>query len=403
MRSWIVGFATGLLVLATGAYAEEESVIKKGQFYLSPGIVAYEGPDDRDIGHDGVDFDLGGIVGYSFADKWAVEFLLSEVESDFENRFGRGEADVSLRWVDLVYKMKAQDGWQPFALFGGGRTHYDFNRTRGGSRDNQFNVGVGAFVPLTERILVRGDIRGVSSKKGGINSFLFLGLTGLIGDGSDPTPPPDSDGDGVPNDDDQCPTTPPGRVVDERGCELDSDGDGVVDGDDDCPGTPAGMEVDSSGCPRDSDGDGVPDYQDECPDSARGARVDEKGCYIELEEEVTIDMSIEFDTDKAQIRDDHVPELNRAIDFLRQYPTTQAVIEGHTDSTASEAYNQALSERRAKAVYDYMVDEADIDAGRLSHEGFGESRPIATNDTAEGRQKNRRVTAVVSGTHKVRQ
>ena len=161
--------------------------------------------------------------------------------------------------------------------------------------------------------------------------------------------------------------------------------------------------MDSRGCPLDSDGDGVPNYLDECPDSEAGAKVDAKGCYIELEEEVTIDMNIEFETDKAEIRDDHVPELNRAVNFLRQYPTTQAVIEGHTDSDGSSDYNQGLSERRAKAVYEYLINEAGIAAGRLSWEGYGESRPIADNDSADGKQRNRRVTAVVSGTHKVRQ
>ena len=104
-----------------------------------------------------------------------------------------------------------------------------------------------------------------------------------------------------------------------------------------------------------------------------------------------------------EIRDDHIAELNRAVSFLRQYPTTNAVIEGHTDSDGAAAYNQGLSERRAQAVYEYLINEAGIDASRLSWAGFGESQPIADNDTDAGKQRNRRVTAVVSGTHTVRQ
>ena len=113
-------------------------------------------------------------------------------------------------------------------------------------------------------------------------------------------------------------------------------------------------------------------------------------------------MNIEFDTNKAEILPKHHAEINRVVTFLRQYPTANAVIEGHTDSSGSRAYNQGLSERRAKAVYDYLISNARVDEGRLTHAGYGEDKPIADNGTAEGMQKNRRVSAVVAGTHTVR-
>ena len=176
----------------------------------------------------------------------------------------------------------------------------------------------------------------------------------------------------------------------------------MVDADDRCPETPAGVAVDSRGCALDSDGDGVPDYRDDCPDTSAGALVNERGCYIELEEEVTIDMNIEFDTNKAEILPKHQSEIGRVVEFLRQYPTANAVIEGHTDSSGSRAYNQGLSERRAKSVHDYLVEEASVAADRLTYAGYGEDRPIADNSTSEGMQKNRRVSAVVAGTQTVR-
>ena len=79
------------------------------------------------------------------------------------------------------------------------------------------------------------------------------------------------------------------------------------------------------------------------------------------------------------------------------------MIEGHTDSSGAAAYNQSLSEKRAASVRDYLVNQADVDAARLTSRGYGETRPIATNDTAEGRAQNRRVSAVVEGTQTVRQ
>ncbi len=397
-------WAAVLLLCAGTATADEHNNPGKGQFYISVGGVGYEGPAASRTGYDDFEVGPGIIIGYGLSDNWSIEALGAQVESDFDNRYGSGEGDVDLRWLDFVYKLDARDAWQPFLLFGGGRSEYDFDGVREDAKDNQFNAGVGVYRELNDFLSLRADVRGVTStKEGGLEPMAFVGLTGFIGERRAPAPPPDSDGDGVPNDADKCPTTPAGRVVDADGCELDSDGDGVVDGDDQCPDTPAGVAVDASGCPPDSDGDGVPDYLDECPDSEAGAKVDDKGCYIELEEEVTIDMNIEFETDKADIRPDHISELSRAVNFLRQYPTTNAVIEGHTDSDGSASYNQSLSERRAKAVYDYMIQEAGIRAGRLDWAGYGETQPIASNDTDDGKQRNRRVTAVVSGTHKVRQ
>jgi len=131
--------------------------------------------------------------------------------------------------------------------------------------------------------------------------------------------------------------------------------------------------------------------------------VDAEGCYIELDKEVTIDLNLEFDTNSADLRSDHYPEIQQVVDFLRQYPTATAVIEGHTDSRGAAAYNQSLSERRAASVRDYLVSQGGVAADRLTSRGYGETRPKASNDTAEGRQDNRRVSAVVSGTQKVRQ
>ena len=135
-------------------------------------------------------------------------------------------------------------------------------------------------------------------------------------------------------------------------------------------------------------------------------RVDAEGCYVELDKEVTIDLNLEFDTNSADLRSDHYPEIQQVVDFLRQYPTATAVIEGHTDSRGAAAYNQSLSERRAASVRDYLVSQGGVAADRLTsrgYGGYGETRPKASNDTAEGRQENRRVSAVVSGTQKVRQ
>jgi len=392
------------MVWATCAFSQDHQSPNKGQFYISPGAVMYSGPSDSEIGYEDQDMGPGIILGYGLSDHWSVEVLGSRVEADFDNVSGRGEDDVELLWLDFVYKLPTSDNWQPFLLMGAGRSEYQFDSLRSDISDTQLNLGVGVLRQLSRNIALRADFRGVTSDSGGgVEPFAFVGITGYLGAGFEPRAAADADGDGVSNSADQCPTTPAGRVVNAEGCQLDGDGDGVVDGDDRCPNSAPGAIVDRTGCAPDADGDGVPDERDACPDTEAGARVDAKGCYIVLEEEVTIDMNIEFATDKAAITQGHLSELNRAITFLKQYPNTRAVIEGHTDADGAAAYNQGLSERRAKAVYEYLVQEADISADRLSWVGFGESRPIADNVSVAGKQKNRRVTALVSGTHQVRQ
>lgn len=99
---------------------------------------------------------------------------------------------------------------------------------------------------------------------------------------------------------------------------------------------------------------------------------------------------VNFDFDKELIRPDSRPLLNAAVRILRENPDVRITIEGHTDSLGSEAYNEALSIRRAEAVYLYLV-EGGIDRNRMQVIGYGESRPLTTNETVEGRAENRRV------------
>jgi len=144
---------------------------------------------------------------------------------------------------------------------------------------------------------------------------------------------------------------------------------------------------------KDSDGDGVNDCNDKCPNSPAGQTVGPDGCPVP----VTIDLrGVNFDFDKSKLRPDAVAILNEAIEVLKKYPELKVEVAGHTDSVGTDAYNQKLSERRAKAVFDYLTSNG-VDAGRLvGPHGYGESRPIAPNtnpdgsDNPQGRAQNRR-------------
>lgn len=406
----VVGAAFVASCFTTAVSADDHGPTQ-GKFYLAPFGHFYSPPEDVLLDTD-LQLGVGGGLGYGFTDRLLgeINYLRSDHDITAPGREG-DEAKTEQVWLDIVYKLTegAPQNFTPYVVSGLGRVEASRQGTLSTERDNQFNVGVGFFTNMTPRVALRGDVRGVYSvDNGGVQPFIKLGLTAMLGDlGGAGAGPTDADGDGVYDADDRCPNTPAGTAVDSEGCALsgpgDSDGDGVNDDLDRCPTTPSGIEVDSRGCALDSDGDGVPDYQDKCPDSERGAKVDADGCYVELEKEVTIDLNLEFDTNSADLRSDHYPEIQRVVAFLRQYPTANAVIEGHTDSRGAAAYNQSLSERRAASVRAYLETQGGVDADRLTSRGYGETRPKASNETAEGRQQNRRVSAVVAGTQTVRQ
>ncbi len=210
--------------------------------------------------------------------------------------------------------------------------------------------------------------------------------------------PADSDGDGVYDGVDKCPETPAGARVNAHGCSEDEDNDGVADGVDKCPGTPENAKVDAKGCPLDSDGDGVYDGIDKCPDTPKGAKVDRGGCPITKVEQALLDTGvfstteIVFDTGKAAIKPGSQKILGEIGAFLVAHPEINVLVAGHTDSQGEEAMNQALSEKRAQAVADYLIkNHPEIEKDQLTQKGYGESEPVASNDTTEGRAKNRRV------------
>ena len=195
----------------------------------------------------------------------------------------------------------------------------------------------------------------------------------------------DTDRDGVKNSLDMCPETPEGTEVNESGCpveEDDSDNDGVPDSRDECPGTPDGAAVKADGCPVDSDGDGVFDYLDACPGSPKGATIDERGCW-RLK-------GVSFDSGKTNIKPAMYDVLQRLIKVLRDNPEIKLEVQGYTDSQGNAEMNRKLSEKRANSIRSYLI-KYHIGKDRLTSKGYGEENPAASNDTPEGRAKNRRV------------
>lgn len=235
----------------------------------------------------------------------------------------------------------------------------------------------------------------------------------------------DSDGDGVGDNSDQCQDTPPGAVVDRQGCPVDSDRDGVFDGLDHCPGThptardkvdiygcpydsdydgvadyldacpnnPAGALVDANGCPIDSDGDGVPDGLDDCPHTLPDVDVDKFGCMdLEVFAQPLV-LNIDYVSGSFEVDPNTRERLRRLAGLLNFVESIRLEIVGYTDNVGSSTANQQLSEKRAQRVMGFL-ESLGVERSRMKALGLGETNFVASNQTAEGRARNRRVEIV---------
>ncbi len=201
----------------------------------------------------------------------------------------------------------------------------------------------------------------------------------------------DRDGDGVPDSEDDCLGTLPGAQVDAGGCAIavDRDRDGVVDAVDRCPGTPSGTVVDAAGCGADLDGDGVAGELDRCPATPPGIAVDARGCAPPPPRTLVLE-GVAFASGSAELGAGARQPLARLARSLLDNPTVRVEIGGHTDGRGDPEANRRLSRRRAEAVRDFLV-AAGVAPSRVIADGYGASRPLADDASAEGRARNRRV------------
>jgi OmpA-OmpF porin, OOP family len=303
---------------------------------------------DDDRGGEDLDYATGIqlLYGSRFEDSnWGYEVgvLFDNYETDKSGSVDFYRTSVGL---DLTYSFGDRTEFTPFLIGGIG---VGYNDTLPDSEDDWSflaNVGVGFVTgPVTERgqIRIRGEVRYVYDdfQRGYGEPRINLGIEIPLFEEREV----------------EVAMTEEVRIVEVPTGLLDSDGDGVVDEKDECPDTPAGDRVDGRGCSLDK--------------------------IIELK-------GVTFEFDKTRLRPDAVTILDWATEILKKYPDMQVEIAGHTDSIGSDEYNQRLSEGRAQAVKDYFIGQGVPDS-QMSIRGYGESEPRDTNDTAEGRERNRRV------------
>ena len=407
-------------------FPKAQAEIKEGSFSVTPfwGISVFERNQSIHKNSNLGTYGLRG--GYNFTKNISLEGFLSytQVELDTPQWYNHPWQDIYRYGIEGLYHFMPDGRFVPYIALGLGGIHY--SKGLNASNDPEtyekyesdrlaVDYGAGLKFFLTDNIALQADVRhslSLNSRQDNphyIHNDLLtsFGINFNFGGGKkeEPPPPPkieeppapapvdksaDSDNDGVRNAQDDCPRSPAGAVVDKRGCLPDDDEDGILDYEDHCLNTPAGVKVDTDGCPSDSDFDGVSDYQDKCPRTPNGTSVDEKGCPLKNKSML---LKMEFDSDQAVIKKKYHGELKRVADFLKKNPKATATIVGHTDSTGNRRDNIKLSKARADSIRAYLIQNFGIRASRVKALGYGPDRPVASNNTAEGRQTNRRVVA----------
>jgi OOP family OmpA-OmpF porin len=339
----------------------------------------------------------------------------------------------SYPWAMRFHALGQLPLWRitPFALIGFGRMG-NVSNSLGSDGDPLFHFGAGAKLYLSDAVLMRLDLRDNLTQKYAASDGtlthspeLLIGVSMTLGrpvavPPAPPCPKEDTDGDGIVDSKDRCPTEPGDArdgcpVVDNdkdgvsddadkcpnvagvapTGCPADADEDGVVDEHDKCP---AEKGPAPDGCPlnKDSDNDGLIDSSDKCPKEpeTKNGYEDADGCPDVIPEKVKeftgIIQGITFDQNKATIRPTSKPTLDKAASVLKEFPSLRVAISGHTDNTGPRDRNVKLSKDRADAVKKYLADLG-IAEERIETRGAGPDEPVDSNATAAGRERNRRI------------
>lgn len=299
-----------------------------------------------------VDDTVTPVIGaeWAFDDHWSAEVLYADTDTDLERGF---DAEVTNWQIGALYYGNAlnmqRHSVRPYAALSVGEIDLDGGRFD--SVETTVNGGLGVRWMLTDRVGLRLEARALYSVEENETDVLTTaGINFYLGD------------------------------VDSASSALAAGAAGAHGG---------------AGGHGDADGDGVLDASDRCPDTPADTRVDANGCPMSVAKVASIKLKVNFGFNSAAVQDQYFDDLSELATFLQRFSDLQVNVEGHTDSAGPDAYNQSLSQQRAQAVVDYLVQQHGIAAGRLMAKGYGESQPVASNETAAGRAENRRVMATL--------
>lgn len=326
-KKGIIGLALMLLLIAVSASAE----ILPGSFTVSPYIGGYTFDGTQHL-RTRPTYGIRG--GYNFTENFGLEALFGYVNTESTRLGGSNNVNVFNYRLEGLYHFMPERRFVPFVAVGAGANSVDYPKgsTISDKTNAVFGYGAGFKYFLTNMVALRGDVRHLLLTDRSRQNFEYTAGVSFHFGGTKPAPAPVAM--------EKAPEPPAQKMAEPE---------------------PAPMAAEPT-----------PELMKYC-----------------------INLKIEFDIDKADIRPQYHDEIKRVADFMKKYPTTTAVIEGHTDNVGTADYNMKLSQRRAESTVKYLTDNFGIEASRLSAKGYGLTRPIADNATEEGKQRNRRTEAVI--------
>ena len=401
------------LLLVSALLAATLTIADEHKFEISP-MIGYDFTEDslniKDSSYPLVALEIQANIPNS---KLSPEFsLLYSQGVDYKNpKKSPKDTKIIRAAFNGVYTFEEAFNVTPFAKLGAGYENIS-NENRQNNDGAFLDAGAGAKIPLTDYLAFKVEalyIGKVAKENSGSfdNNFIALaGLTFSFGESTQKEAPTqntitkeeapvlvavvdgDDDNDGVLNSIDECPVTVAGIIVDAKGCKVDGDDDkdGVLNSLDACHTTPAGRTVNAEGCQIDTDSDGIVDANDICQNTPANTKVNSDGCPQ------TIKLDVNFENNSAKIKTESDSRIQAYADFLVKNTNYNSKIIGYTDSRGKASYNQKLSDKRAQAVVERLVENG-VNSKQLSSVGKGEVNPVADNKTAEGRAKNRRIEA----------
>uniref|UniRef100_UPI0040488E7F OmpA family protein n=1 Tax=Aliarcobacter sp. TaxID=2321116 RepID=UPI0040488E7F len=280
----------------------------------------------------------------SVIDQVELGFLRTIDDVEYKNGTN-ADSGITRVFANIVKEYSLTQNTSLYSLIGFGGEFFD-NELAGNENGVFGNYGVGIKYKIADQFALKFDVRHLIETDHGDNNLLYnVGFAIPFGEVAKPMP-----------------------VVEEK--------PEVV---------PAPVVV----APKDSDNDGVIDSLDKCPNTLPNVKVDSDGCLV------LINLNINFDTDSSEIKDSYNSRIVEFATMLKMNPKLKATIEAHTDSDGSNAYNQKLSERRAASTVK-ALKALNVDVSKINSVGYGETKPVASNETKEGKTQNRRVHAVIN-------
>lgn len=363
----------GSLITAASSFSTLALAQQQAGFTITPSIGYYNMDDDRNT-KDGEAYSLG--LGYQFNNPWALEFVYVNADTSFSS--SNTDVDVDQYRLDALYHLPTNSSLNltPYLAAGVGTTDFSSPSTN----NTQFNAGGGVKYALNDSLSLRADFRLLNDTEDNhVDHMTSVGLQMTFGHSAAKATPVVT----------LVEETVTEETVTEQVEEIRPEPEVITE-----PEAVIKPEPMAEPEPVEEIFPTEPTLDEPVFAEGEEPSLSEQAAVVESQPPVTL--NVQFGNNKTTVEQAFYPEIEKLATYLNENPNSTVVIEGHTDDSGAASYNQSVSEKRAQAIADVLINIFQISEKRVSAIGYGEEKPLFNNDTAQHRKANRRVTAVIS-------